>query len=207
MLSRAGASAPPTSSPSAGALARPLPRAGDRAVSGAAFALLFAELVSYHQARVSAASELEARLEGAGRGVGARLLEALAQRDRPQRRDLSAVAALQFVSGACWAALFGRAADALERSTDASHGGLAFMIRDADPLAGHYVSMPRELARINVAAFQAGGVRGLLEALGLPCDSVQAVAVPAPAPLVNPRDGVVFLIRFGAEVIAREQQA
>jgi len=206
-------------------LSRALARAGERPVSGAAFAFLFAELVSYFQGRISTAADLEARLAAAGAGVGARLWEPCCLRAAEAagggrggapllRREAGAVGCLQLLSGAVWAQLFSRAADALERSTDGAHR-LAFMIREADPLCSHFVAMPRELARLNVNAFAAGLVAGMLEAAGFPTASVTAVAVPAAqaqaqagaagaTPAAPPRDGVVYLIVFADSVAARE---
>ena len=95
-----------------------------------------------------------------------------------------------------------------ERSTDPAHR-FAFMIREEDPLCSHFVAMPKELARLNVNAFTAGLVAGMLEAAGFPTQSVQAVTVPAAAAAPAaaappPRDGVVYLIVFADAVAARE---
>ena len=51
-------------------------------MSLSAFALLYSELVQYHQSRVASISELERRLERSGYGVGLRVLELLAYRSR-----------------------------------------------------------------------------------------------------------------------------
>ena len=91
-----------------------------------------------------------------------------------------------------WAQLFGRPAGALEKSNDVAR---AYMIREEDPLTSHYISMPKELARLNVGAYVAGIIRGMLASAGFPAESVQAVTVPA-----APRDGVVFLIKFSDAV-------
>ena len=105
---------------------------------------------------------------------------------------------LQFVSGAMWASLFGRPADALEKSTDKAH---TYMIRDDEPLVGSFISVPKDMARFNPASFMAGIVKGVLEGAGFPC-AVKAVTVPAPEGAV--RDRVVFLITFDESVAARE---
>ena len=54
-------------------------------MSLSAFALLYSEIVQYHQNRVSSISELERRLESAGYGVGFKVLELLAYRSREVR--------------------------------------------------------------------------------------------------------------------------
>jgi hypothetical protein len=38
------------------------------------------------------------------------------------------------------------------------------MIREAEPLTNHFISMPKELARLNPAAFVAGILHGMLDA-------------------------------------------
>jgi hypothetical protein len=59
------------------------------------------------------------RLEEAGYGVGHRLLELLAFRERQYRRESKLIGVLQFVSSTVWKALFNKVADSLERSTEA----------------------------------------------------------------------------------------
>ncbi len=63
-----------------------------------------------------------------GFGIGQRFLELAALRDRPGRRETGVVGMLQFLSGGAWMALFGKTADALEKSTDTANacawGGL-----------------------------------------------------------------------------------
>jgi hypothetical protein len=171
-------------------------------VSGSAFAFLFAEMITYFQARIQSASDLETRLNSAGESVGQRLWDVVSLRDRPAKRELTVVSVLQFISGSVWQQLFGKPADALEKSTDQSHGPLAFMIREEDPLTNHYISMPKELSRLNVASYIAGIITGMLNSAGFLVTEVQAVTVPATG--TNPRDGVVFLIKFDASVAARE---
>jgi hypothetical protein len=129
------------------------------------------------------------RLEQAGYGVGLRCLELVAVKERPAKRETSVVGMLQFVSSALWQALFGKTADALEKSTDTAN---AYMIRDDEPLTNYFISVPRDLGRFNPAAYMAGILRGVLDAGGFPC-SVQAVTVPNDA---GPRDKTVFLIKF-----------
>ena len=98
------------------------------------------------------------------------------------------VGLLQFLSSVVWQQLFGKSADALEKSTDTAN---AYMIRDDEPLTNYFISMPKDLSRLNPASFMAGIVRGVLESGGFPC-TVQAVIVPSDAP----RDKTVFLIKF-----------
>lgn len=119
-------------------------------------------------------------------------------RERPGRRESGIVPMLQFVSAALWPALFGRPADALEKSTDKAH---TYMIRDDEPLVGSFISVPKDMSRFNPASFMAGILRGVLDGAGFPC-TVQAVSVPAPEGAV--RDRTVFLVTFDEAVAARE---
>ena len=190
--------------PARGALSRPL-LSPPRAISFPAFAYLFSELISYHRSRVASLSELESRLDAAGAGVGTRLLELATLRDRsaggrraggalltpaPPTKD-GAVALLQYVSATLWVTLFGHPADALDKSTDTAN---AYMLRDDDPLTNHAISVPKDMARFNPAAYLAGILRGFLTSSGYPC-TVQAVTVAVPVE-VGPRDKTVLLITF-----------
>ena len=145
--------------PRSTALGRPLPR-GDKSVTISTFGFLFAELVSYLQSRVTSMSDLETRLEVMGAGVGVRFLELSAFRDKPGRRETSVVGVLQFISGPFWLSLFGKQADALEKSSEVAN---QYMIREEEPITNHFISMPKEYARVNVAAYMAGIIRGAME--------------------------------------------
>lgn len=97
-------------------LAKPLP--SGRTVSLSAFAFLYGEMVSYFQARTTSMADLETRLDNAGYGIGVRLLELTAFKDRPAKRDITVLSALQFVSGTLWTHLFGKTADTLQKTAD-----------------------------------------------------------------------------------------
>ena len=168
-------------------LQRPLSR-GDKTVSLSAFSSLFAEVVSYYQGRVTSMSDLETRLEAAGQGVGARFLELVAFREKPGRRETTVVGMLTFVTGPAWQSLFGKSADALEKSTEQAH---TYQIREDAPITNLFISMPKDYSRVNVAAYVAGIIRGMMEAASFPC-TVKAVTVPAAAGA--PLDKTVFVI-------------
>lgn len=80
------------------------------------FSYLFSELVQYSQARAATVGDLERRLEDAGAGVGERLLEVLATRERAGRREARLLDALKFVHTTLWRYMFGRQARDLEQS-------------------------------------------------------------------------------------------
>lgn len=88
--------------------------------------------------------DLETRLEAAGAGIGVRFLELSSFRDKPGRRETGVVGMLQFVSGPAWQSLFGKQADALEKSTEVAN---QYMIREDEPLTNHFISMPKEYSR------------------------------------------------------------
>ncbi len=106
-------------------------RSAEQNVSLSAFSYLFSEMVQYHQNRVDSVSALEHRLEAAGYGVGLKVLELLAYRARDYTRQTKLMNMLQFVSTTAWKALFGKAADSLEKSIDHAD---EFMIVDYAPI-------------------------------------------------------------------------
>jgi trafficking protein particle complex subunit 5 len=107
---------------------------------------LYSEIIQYHQNRVDSISELERRLEGTGYAVGLRVLELLAYRNRDYKRETRLMGVLQFVSTQVWKALFGKAADSLERSIDHAD---EFMIVDYSPIT-RYVTMRAAANRLGV---------------------------------------------------------
>lgn len=58
------------------------------------------------------------RLEEAGYGVGQRVLELVAVREKYNRRETRVVQILQYISNNIWRYLFGKNADSLERSME-----------------------------------------------------------------------------------------
>jgi hypothetical protein len=64
------------------------PSSADAVVSLSAYALLYSEVVQYHQSRSSSISDLERRLESSGYGVGFKILELMAYRNRDVRCNL-----------------------------------------------------------------------------------------------------------------------
>lgn len=63
-------------------------------------------------------SALIDRLEEAGYGVGQRVLELVAVREKYNRRETRVVQILQYISNNIWKYLFGKNADSLERSME-----------------------------------------------------------------------------------------
>jgi len=202
-------------------------------VSLSFFALLYSELVQYHQNRVDSISELERRLESTGYGVGLRVLELLAYRSKEYRRETRLMNMLQFVSTQVWKALFGKAADSLERSIDHAD---EFMIVDYTPITSTFVSVPADFGGLSVDAYLSGIIAGVLEGAGFPArvtahtvtlEEGEAAPVSAnaaaasssasspsslsygssflyPTHLPPRKDKTVFLVKFAPSVLARD---
>ena len=123
-------------------------------------------LISHSQTtKIRSAAELETNLEKLGKDLGKRVLDALFHRDRLTKRELTEVGILQFISTTAWKALWGKAADSLERSTDRED---EYMIVDSAPLVNQFVSVPANLGALDCAALMAGVVAGILCAPSVP---------------------------------------
>ncbi|KAK1835773.1 trafficking protein particle complex subunit 5 [Podospora conica] len=183
---------------------RPLARSRTSELSQASFAYLFSEMVSYAQKRVTGISDLEKRLNLQGHPIGVKLLDLLLIREPPraQARPLTIVALLHFIKGAVFQHLFGRAADGLEKSSDAATPD-EYMIIDNEPLVNAYVSVPREMSQLNCAAFVAGIVEGVCDGAAFPA-RVTAHTVGGKEEGEMWPGKTVFLVKFQGEVLERE---
>jgi len=198
-------------------LDRPLGRSGGRvsgssestSVSLSAFAYVYSELVQYHQGRAASVSELERRLESAGYGVGLKVLELVAYRSKETKRETRLMSMLQFVSSSVWKALFGKAADSLERSIDHAD---EFMIVDYEPITSTFVSVPQDLGQLSADAYVSGIIAGVLDGAGfsarVTAHSVQLedgeYSKPNSAGIPPRKDKAVFLVKFSSEVLTRD---
>nr|CCA18541.1 trafficking protein particle complex subunit putativ [Albugo laibachii Nc14] len=178
-------------------LDRPIPK-GKHEVNLSAFSFLFSEMVQYFQGRVQNISDLEKRLEDAGYNVGVRFIELIIYRERAGRRETRFLGMLQFVVSTCWKALFGKAADALERSTTNEN---EYMIHELEPITNRFISIPSDLGQLDCAAYIAGIVRGILTSSGF-ASNVTAHTVEADNSYGR---RTVFLVKFESFVIKRER--
>lgn len=138
------------------------------------------------------------RLDDAGFGVGVRVVELLCHREKSGRRETRLINMLQFIVSTCWKALFGKAADALERSTENED---EYMIHELEPLTNKFISVPPDLGQLDCAAYIAGIIRGVLTSSGFPAQvSAHAVEVGN-----GQRDKTVFLVKFDESVMRRER--
>lgn len=149
------------------------------------------------------------RLNTQGYPLGLKLLDLLlfrtASSSQPStQRPTRILALLQFIQGPLWRHLFGRPADALERSAERKE---EYMITDNDVLVNEFVSVPREISSLNVAAFVAGIIEGVCDGAGFSTKGVSAHWASE-----NGGDGggmwpgkTVFLVRFSEVVLEREE--
>lgn len=101
---------------------RPLNKTRAAEVSAPAFAFLFSEIVQYTHKRVSGINDLERRLNTLGYRVGTRVFELLAWRtegpSKTPKREIRFLPALMSIHTQLWRALFGKPADAIEKSVE-----------------------------------------------------------------------------------------
>jgi trafficking protein particle complex subunit 5 len=107
---------------------------------------------------------------------------------------------LTFISSSVWKNLFGKAADSLERSTQAED---EYMIMDAEPVTNTFISVPPDMGNLNCAAYIAGIVAGILDSAGFPATVTAVTSRPEDG---STKDSTVFLIKFSEEVMDREQR-
>jgi len=186
---------------------------GKKEVSLSAFSYIFSELVQYCQSRIKLTQDLEKRLSEAGFGIGLRLLELTSHRDKACRKEKNIIAMLQFIHSTVWKSLFGKVADGLEKSTDKDY---EYYIYDREPITNKYISVPRDLGQLNVAAFIAGIVEGILTAANFSAEVTAHLTSSGGNSTTGNvgQDGkssstslnrTVYVIKFSNEVVKREQ--
>lgn len=101
---------------------RPLNKSRTAEVSLPALAFLFSEIVQYTHRRVNGINDLERRLNTLGYRVGTRIFELLAWRtegpSKAPKREIRFLPALMSIHTQVWRALFGKPADAIEKSVE-----------------------------------------------------------------------------------------
>jgi hypothetical protein len=176
-------------------------------VSLSAFAFLINEMVQYYQNRVTSIDALERKLEASGYAVGLRVLELYTLREKGAKRRTRLLQVLQFVSADVWRGLFGKTADSLERSTENVD---EYMIHEMNPITNTFVSVPADLGQLDVAAFIAGILAGILEGSSFPCRvTAHTVDLPQGSEPPGPdakKTKTVFLLKFDQEVLDRESR-
>ncbi|OCH92710.1 transporter particle subunit trs31 [Obba rivulosa] len=138
-------------------------------VSASAFAFLFSEMVQYTHKRVSGINDLERRLNTLGYRVGMRVLELMSWRAegsaKAPKREIRFLPALMNIHTHVWRAVFGKPADAIEKSVQNPD---EYMIIDNDPPITRHISVPRDMSSLSCSSFTAGIVEAVLDGLGFP---------------------------------------
>ncbi|ESK85194.1 bet3 family protein [Moniliophthora roreri MCA 2997] len=170
-------------------------------VSGSAFSFLFAEMVSYTQSRVTGINDLERRLNTLGYRVGARVLELTVWRaessSKAPKREIRLLPALMFIHTHIWRAVFGKPADAIEKSVENAD---EYMIVDNDPLIERHISVPKDLSQLSCSSFTAGIVEAALDGL---CFPARVTAHNTPNAQFPSR--TTILIKLEKSVLDREE--
>ncbi|KEF53564.1 uncharacterized protein A1O9_10539 [Exophiala aquamarina CBS 119918] len=196
---------------------RNLNRSRNAELSRASFAYLFMEMVSYAHRRVKGIQDFEKRLNEQGYPLGLKLLDLLLYRASPAgsssstsstsssaggaggaNRPLRLLPLLTLLTTKLYPLLFSRPADSLEQST-ANPG--EYMIIDNTPLTNHYISVPKEMNQLSVAAYIAGIIEGVCDGAGFQC---KASAHNTGTDVWPNR--TVFLIKFEEHVLEREKE-
>ncbi|RVX66896.1 hypothetical protein B0A52_09020 [Exophiala mesophila] len=198
---------------------RNLNRSRNAELSRASFAYLFMEMVSYAHKRVKGIQDFEKRLSEQGYPLGLKLLDLLLYRSTPAgssssssststsssssssnnaTRPLRLLPLLTLLTTKLYPLLFSRPADSLEQST--SNPG-EYMIIDNTPLTNHYISVPKEMNQLSVAAYIAGIIEGVCDGAGFQCKA----SAHNTATDVWP-NRTVFLIKFEDHVLEREKE-
>lgn len=166
-------------------------------VSLSSFAYIFGEMIQYTQKQASGIQDLEKRLNELGYRIGQRVLELVTLREgsKAAKRETKILGLLQFVHTTVWKTLFGKPADALERSNDATN---EYMIIDNAPLVNQFISVPREMSQLNCAAFVAGIIEAVLDGSLF---TAQVTAHTVETDEFPQR--TVFLVKFDQSVIER----
>ncbi|PRT53617.1 Transport protein particle subunit trs31 [Wickerhamiella sorbophila] len=158
-------------------------------VSESVMALVICEAVQYLQKQAKGIADLEDRLNRLGYHMGQRVLELITLREgKSAKRETKVLGILQFIHTMVWRTLFGRPADALERSTEDTN---QYMIIDNDPLITRFISVPKDMAQLNCAAFAAGIIEAVLDA-SLFTAKVTAHTMGTP----QTPDKTVYLVQF-----------
>ncbi|KAG1749617.1 NO signaling/Golgi transport ligand-binding domain-containing protein [Suillus paluster] len=170
-------------------------------VSASAFAFLFSEVVQYTQKRVSGINDLERRLNTLGYRAGSRVLELMVWRaessSKAPKREIRFLPALMSIHTQVWRAVFGRPADAIEKSVENED---EYMIIDNDPPIERHISVPKDMNQLSCSSFTAGIVEAVLDGLGLPA---RVTAHHTPTQQFPSR--TTILIKLDKSVLEREE--
>ncbi|KAG6371585.1 NO signaling/Golgi transport ligand-binding domain-containing protein [Boletus reticuloceps] len=158
-------------------------------------------MVQYTQKRVSGINDLERRLNTLGYRVGVRVLELMVWRaessSKTPKREIRFLPALMSIHTQVWRAVFGKPADAIEKSVENQD---EYMIIDNDPLLERHISVPRDFSTLSCSSFTAGIVEAVLDGLGFPARVTAHNTPTQPYP-----SRTTILIKLEQSVLEREQ--
>ncbi|KAJ3576286.1 hypothetical protein NP233_g526 [Leucocoprinus birnbaumii] len=186
-------------------------------VSASSFSFLFSEIVQYTQKRVSGINDLERRwaistqrfgihsfkprLNTLGYRIGSRVLELMVWRaessSKAPKREIRLVPALMVIHTQVWKAVYGKPADAIEKSVENAD---EYMIIDNDPPIERNISVPRDLGGLSCSSFTAGMVEAVLDGLGFP-----ARVTAHGTPTAQHPSRTTILIKLEKSVLEREE--
>ncbi|GJJ13951.1 hypothetical protein Clacol_008208 [Clathrus columnatus] len=170
---------------------RPLNKTRTLEISLSAFSFLFSEIIQYTQKRVNGIEDLERT----------RYLELLSWRSesltKVPKREVRFLPAIMMIHTQLWRAIFGKPADAIERSVENSD---EYMLVDNEPPITRFISVPRDMSSLSCSAITAGIVEAVLDGLGFPA---RVTAHPVPTDVYPYR--TTILIKFQKEVLEREE--
>lgn len=166
------------------------------------------EMVTYAQKKIKSVSDFEKKLNEQGYPLGMKLGDLLLYRSSPAgsstssstpaARPLRILPMLTLINNKLYPMLFSRPADSLEQDTqDPSK----YMIIDNTPLTNTYISVPKEMSQLSVAAFIAGIIEGVCDGAGFECK----VSAHNQGTDVWP-NRTVFLVAFSEHVMEREKE-
>jgi len=109
------------------------------------------------------------RLNTLGYRIGTRVLDLVLWRtegsSKTPKREIKLLPVLMMIHTQIWKAVFGKHADAIERSVENSD---EYMIIDNDPPIERHISVPRDMSQLSCSSFTAGIVEAVLDGLSFP---------------------------------------
>ncbi|KAG1796111.1 NO signaling/Golgi transport ligand-binding domain-containing protein, partial [Suillus subaureus] len=113
------------------------------------------------------------------------------------KREIRFLPALMSIHTQVWRAVFGRPADAIEKSVENED---EYMIIDNDPPIERHISVPKDMNQLSCSSFTAGVVEAVLDGLGLPA---RVTAHHTPTQQFPSR--TTILIKLDKSVLEREE--
>ncbi|KAJ7712920.1 NO signaling/Golgi transport ligand-binding domain-containing protein [Mycena olivaceomarginata] len=113
------------------------------------------------------------------------------------KREIRFLPALMSIHTQVWRAVFGKPADAIEKSVENAD---EYMIIDNDPLVERYISVPKDMSTLSCSSFTAGIVEAVLDGLGFP-----ARVTAHNTPMAQFPSRTTILIKLEKSVLEREE--